>query len=379
MSDDVDLIGSQPLIFPALESLVRTYRPHCPKPHLTLITHLLPTARNYIATLSRVFDVKIIGIPYSTSRGMITWLRDCGYSVIAPDCIENVGAAGYESVAEQAMAGKAVMVQEIGGYLAEFAATLGKFASFLGVVEDTSNGHWRYVANEAKLSYPVISIAKSPIKAMEDIRIGDAVVFSIERALRESFRKILRGCNVLVLGFGSVGRACAQSLRSRGSIVSVFDVDAVKEMQAYSEGFTIGCLSNLLGRSDVIVGATGHCSIDCDCVPSIKEGAILISASSKRSEFMFEKECIAVTRAGNNVHRYTDNGRFFYVLSGGFPINFEDGSVIGGMLDAIYCELFVCLREIAERRLAAGLRMSWPAIHYEVAEAWCRAYISESQ
>ena len=121
------------------------------------------------------------------------------------------------------------------------------------------------------------------------------------------------------------------------------------------------------------------CSIDCDCVPSIKEGAILISASSKRSEFMFEKECIAVTRAGNNVHRYTDNGRFFYVLSGGFPINFEDGSVIGGMLDAIYCELFVCLREIAERRLAAGLRMSWPAIHYEVAEAWCRAYISESQ
>ncbi|MBK9089555.1 MAG: hypothetical protein IPL90_11085 [Holophagales bacterium] len=102
-----------------------------------------------------------------------------------------------------------------------------------------------------------------------------------------------------------------------------------------------------------------------------------MSASSKAIEFAladFESSC-RVERFSDLVWRFTQpNGKSFYVLLQGTPVNFRDGSVLGTILDMIYCELVVCMREVAARRAPIGLSKSLPAVQDEVAKAWMRAH-----
>ncbi|MBK9089556.1 MAG: hypothetical protein IPL90_11090 [Holophagales bacterium] len=61
------------------------------------------------------------------------------------------------------------------------------------MVEDTNNGHWLYESTGPH-PIPVLSMAQSPLKGVEDSIIGDAVLFSIERVLREDFAASARVC-----------------------------------------------------------------------------------------------------------------------------------------------------------------------------------------
>jgi adenosylhomocysteinase len=266
----------------------------------------------------------------------------------------------------------------VGGYLAAFAETLNDCANFLGVVEDTNNGHWRYAKTDQHLHFPVLSIARSPIKAIEDSQIGDAVVHSIERIMREQLHRVTKGINALVIGFGKIGSSCAQALSRRGMHTAVFDSDPVKLVSARANGCKVASLNRLLAEADLVVGATGHCSLNASSFASLKDGVVLASASSRQIEFdiHFLKKSFQQERIAPDVERYLGaNGRSVYLFSEGYPVNFRDFSVLGDVLDAVYSELFLCVRELFEGRASVGLSDSWASIHAEVAEAWCDCHL----
>lgn len=363
---------------PALRSLITKYEPSIKRPRLILITHLLPTAKTYIDLLAKLFDVYLIGIPYSSYETSVNILKTAGYRTIVPQEVSHLPKLALELIMQIAKSGEPFAVQEVGGYLASYAAELSEYNGFLGIVEDTNNGHWRYAERKENLRYPVISIARSPIKAMEDSQIGDAVIYSIERILRERLHRIMKGANALVIGFGKIGTSCADALRRRGVNTAVFDTDFIKIMHARAEGFIVGHLNLLLPEADIIVGATGHCSVNAVTIKSVKKGAVVASASSKQVEFDINSisNLYEIENMGPCIDRYYYGGQHFYLLSNGYPINFRDNSVLGYILDAIYSELFLCIREITERRVPIGLVDSGPEIHGEVAEAWCRTYLT---
>ena len=206
-----------------------------------------------------------------------------------------------------------LLVQEVGGYLAHASARLASFQHFLGVVEDTNNGHWLYESTGPH-PIPVLSMAQSPLKAVEDSIIGDAVLFSIERVLREEFAAICQGLRCAVIGFGKIGRSSAVALKGREAVLSIYDINPAKDMSAKVEGLFPRPLHDL---SDLVVGCTGQTSIRLVDMPFIKDGATLASASSKAIEFAladFEKEC-EVEKFSDLVWRFkqpTERGSMFF-------------------------------------------------------------------
>jgi adenosylhomocysteinase len=154
-----------------------------------LVTHLLETAVPYVMTVHEIYPVEaVIAIPYSSERSAIDALRRAGLRVIEVPYVAEVGRVALQAVIEALRSSDApLIVQEVGGYLAAHSRELGQFKHLLGVVEDTNNGHWNYERSSPH-RFPVLSIAQSPLKDIEDTLIGDAVAFSLERIFREEFR-----------------------------------------------------------------------------------------------------------------------------------------------------------------------------------------------
>jgi len=365
---------------PALAALLSTV-PQSDRARCILITHVLDTAVAYIEAVHTVFKVvRVIAIPYSVSPSAVEALRSKGFSVAIPASIPDMFLDSEKQVISALEeSSDPLLVQEVGGYLSKASSRLAAFAHFLGVVEDTNNGHWLYEASGSH-PIPVLSMAQSPLKAVEDSIIGDAVLFSIERILREEFAAICQGLRSAVIGFGKIGRSSAVALKGREAVVSIYDINPAKDMTAKVEGFFPKPLHDLLPESDLVVGCTGQTSIRLVDIPFIKDGAILASASSKAVEFAvtdFEHEC-QVEKFSDIIWRFTQpGGKRFYLLMQGTPVNFRDGSILGTILDMIYCELFLCMREVAAKRAPIGLSKSPPALQDEVAKVWMKYHAGD--
>lgn len=363
---------------PALKSLVSTVS-NPGHVRSVLVAHVLHTAVDFVETVNSTFPVQaVIAVPYSADLGAVEELRSRGYKVVVPDSVPDTFVKAFEETKlALEVDSTPLIVQEVGGYLAKYIKDLTVFEHFIGVVEDTNNGHWRYEQHEPH-DRPILSMAQSPLKDVEDTIIGDAVVYSIERVFREERAAILQGARCGVVGFGKIGTSTAIGLKGREAVVSIYDINPAKDMRAKVEGFFPLPLHELLERCDLIVGATGQTSIRLPDMEHIKHGAILVSASSKNIEFAledFEKHCSSVEKINDVTTMYTqNNGNVFYILNNGTPINFRDKSILGTILDMIYCELFVCMREVVSGKLENGLHHSPPHVQDEVAKAWVKKH-----
>lgn len=363
---------------PALENLTKTVStPGAVRS--VLVAHVLHTAIRYIEIIDSIYPIhSVVAVPYSADSKAVEKLRQMGIEVILPDSVPDTFVKAFQQTRAALEADTTpLMVQEVGGYLAKYIKELSSFPHFLGAVEDTNNGHWRYEQHEPH-DRPIISMAQSPLKDVEDTIIGDAVVYSIERVLREENSAILQGSRCGVLGFGKIGTSTAIGLKGREAVVSIYDINPSKNMRAKVEGFFPLPLYELLNQCDLIVGATGQTSIRLVDMEHIKNGAVLVSASSKNIEFAlddFESNCVSIEQINEVTRKYTqNNGKHFYVFYNGTPINFRDKSILGTILDMIYSELFVCMRELTTGKYSNGLHHSPPHIQDEVAKAWLMSH-----
>jgi adenosylhomocysteinase len=364
--------------FPTLTKLASTLPTDRPRVHqrLVLVTHVLPTALPFVRCLATAFALDVVAIPYSSHHATLEALREADISVECPTTVDDVGLVARERITAALQRGEQVLVQEIGGYLAPYAREFARYPTFLGIVEDTSQGDTRYQPIR-DLRYPVVSIARSPIKALEDRMIGHAVAFSLERILRETFYETLVGQQILVLGYGSIGSSCAQALRQRGGFVTVYDIDPVRMAHAAIDGHSTRAVEPALSAATVVIGASGQRSINDDMLSRLNCGALVLSASSKQIEIDVDAltRTFSLTETTGDVQLYESSGQHFYLICRGHPINFRDQSVLGPSLDATYAELCVCIREVAQGRAGYGFKASWSALHREVADAWCAVYL----
>ena len=346
-----------------------------------LVTHVMPTAIEYIELVNSVFPVSsIVAIPYSANPDAVSMLTKQGYKVVVPNSVEDTFVkAREEAIFALSNSKQPFVIQEVGGYFAEITKELSNYPHFLGIIEDTNNGHWRYERTKPH-ACRVLSMAQSPLKYVEDTIIGDNVIYSVERILREEFSAVFQGSRCAVVGFGKIGRSTAVALKGREAVVSIYDIDPAKTITAKVEGYHPLPLHNLLSQAEIIVGCTGQTSIRAVDIPFIRDGAILASASSKDIEFAlldFSKTC-KVDKQNELIWKYIQpNGKSFYVLYKGSPVNFRDRSILGSVLDLIYSELFVCIREVAEGRAPIDFQMSPPSIQNEVGKVWLRVHSAE--
>jgi adenosylhomocysteinase len=145
-----------------------------------------------------------------------------------------------------------------------------------GVSEETTTGVQRLyrMAKEGSLLFPAINVNGSVTKSKFDNLYGcrHSLVDGINRASDV----MLGGKTAVVLGFGEVGKGCAQSLRGQGCRVIVTEIDPICALQAAMEGYEVRTLDSVVEKADVFVTATGNKDvITADHMKRMKDKAIV--------------------------------------------------------------------------------------------------------
>jgi adenosylhomocysteinase len=354
--------------------------------HSIILQHILPTTVEFIERVNSVYPVDlVIAITYSADAGTVALLKKMGYNVFVPPDIAYMLSRLWQDVIAILNSSKhPIVLQEVGGYFADWTAELGKSPLFKGCVEDTKNGLWRYqaAAQKAPLGVPVLSMADTALKRVEDSLIGDACVYSLEKVMRSQLASILDGVRCGVVGWGNIGKSAAAALKGRDAVVAVYDINPIVNMLAYGRGYYPLPLAKLLQESDIVMGCSGRRSIRVADLNDIKQGALLCSASSKDIEFDlvgFKTLCEVedVTPPGSRscpVDRYRvkSTGKSFYILDHGTPVDFLDMPLQGSILDCTCSELFVCMRELAAGGKKPGIIELTDDLQVAVAKKWLR-------
>ncbi len=130
--------------------------------------------------------------------------------------------------------------------------------NIMGVTEETTTGVHRLYEMEktGELSYPAINVNDSVTKSKFDNLYGcrESLVDGIKRATDV----MIAGKVAVVLGYGDVGKGCAQSLRGLGAMVWVTEIDPICALQASMEGYRVVTMDEAASQGDIFVTATGN-------------------------------------------------------------------------------------------------------------------------
>ena len=145
-----------------------------------------------------------------------------------------------------------------------------------GVSEETTTGvHRLYQMMEAgTLLFPAINVNDSVTKSKFDNIYGCR--HSLPDGLARATDVMLGGKVALVMGFGEVGKGCAQALRGQGCRVVVAEIDPICALQAAMEGFEVTTLEDVVDSVDIFITATGNKNIiTVDHMARMKDKAIV--------------------------------------------------------------------------------------------------------
>jgi adenosylhomocysteinase len=72
---------------------------------------------------------------------------------------------------------------------------------------------------------------------------------------------MLGGKVAVVMGYGEVGKGCAQALRGQGCRVIVTEIDPICALQAAMEGLRGQTARDVIETADIFITATGNLNI----------------------------------------------------------------------------------------------------------------------
>lgn len=127
-----------------------------------------------------------------------------------------------------------------------------------GVSEETTTGVARLyeMARKGDLKIPAINVNDSVTKSKFDNLYGcrESLLDGIKRATDV----MIAGKVALILGYGDVGKGCAQALRGQGAVVFIAEIDPICALQAAMEGYRVVTLDDVAEQVDIVVTATGN-------------------------------------------------------------------------------------------------------------------------
>lgn len=134
-------------------------------------------------------------------------------------------------------------------------------ADIRGVSEETTTGvHRLYELHKSGLlKFPAINVNDAVTKSKFDNLYGCRE--SLVDALKRATDVMLAGKQVVVCGYGDVGKGCAHALRAYGATVSVTEIDPICALQAAMEGYRVVTLEEMAPIADIFVTATGNVDV----------------------------------------------------------------------------------------------------------------------
>ncbi len=340
---------------------------------IVAVVHLIDTGIPYVNFLEEYFSLQyIIPKPSSIDKKLVDFYPKHKILNITRDELKN-----FIKYLVNIPKDNKLLLLDIGGYFVHSINDLKERFDdrFIGVIEDTENGHQKYLSIE-NLKAPVVSVARSPLKNNEDHLVGQAVIFSADSILREQ-GILLNNKKVGILGFGKIGGGVLSSLRDKGCGVSVYDKNPVTIILAFSRGYSISDKLKILEESDVVFCSTGNLSLTNDDFKYLKNGTFVASVTSSDDEFdltwlreNYTKEIIS-----KYIDKYDRNGHYFYLLNRGNAINFIHGAVVGDFILLVQKEMIDTIIYMDNHKLENRVQDSFDSVRERVADLWLKYFL----
>ncbi len=136
-----------------------------------------------------------------------------------------------------------------------------EMADIKGISEETTTGVHRLneMARDGKLECPAFNVNDSVTKSKFDNLYGcrESLLDGIKRATDV----MIAGKKAVVVGYGDVGKGCAQALRGMGATVYVTEVDPICALQAAMEGYQVVTMDEIAPEGNIYVTCTGNLNV----------------------------------------------------------------------------------------------------------------------
>ncbi|PID55381.1 adenosylhomocysteinase, partial [candidate division KSB3 bacterium] len=133
--------------------------------------------------------------------------------------------------------------------------------NIVGISEETTTGVHRLneMAAEGSLACPAFNVNDSVTKSKFDNLYGcrESLLDGIKRATDV----MIAGKNAVVIGYGDVGKGCAQALRGMGATVYVTEIDPICALQAAMEGYRVVTMEEVAAVGNIFVTCTGNLNV----------------------------------------------------------------------------------------------------------------------
>ena len=130
-----------------------------------------------------------------------------------------------------------------------------------GISEETTTGvHRLYeMAKAGTLQVPAINVNDSVTKSKFDNLYGcrESLIDGIKRATDV----MIAGKICVVLGYGDVGKGCAQAFRGMGATTWITEIDPINALQAAMEGYRVVTMEQAATVGDIFVTSTGNVDV----------------------------------------------------------------------------------------------------------------------
>ncbi len=170
-----------------------------------------------------------------------------------------------------------VILELIRAELAKDGKVFSRLAKAIrGVSEETTTGvHRLYqMEKDGTLLFPAINVNDSVTKSKFDNVYGCR--HSVVDGLNRATDVMLGGKVAVVLGFGEVGKGCAEALRGQGCRVVVTEIDPICALQAAMQGYEVKTLEDVVGTADIFITATGNLDVvTAEHMAKMKDKAIV--------------------------------------------------------------------------------------------------------
>ncbi len=344
---------------------------------IAVVVHL-EAKTAYLALLLQKAGAHVIAAssnPHSTQDAVCAALVERGVQVFAR---HGVSQAEFERDLERVLEARPEFIIDDGAELVGRAVRRGGeiLAGIRGSSEETTTGVMKLeaMAAEGRLPFPAIAANHAACKHLFDNRYGTG--HSTLGAIMSATNLFLTGKRVVVMGYGWVGRGVARYAAGLGARVTVTEVDPIKALEAYADGFSVANSLDAAGYGEVFITTTGSVHVlRQEHFARMPDGALVANAGHYAHEIDLESlSAMAVARrqARPHVEEYElMDGRRIHVIARGELVNIAaaDGHPVEIMDLTFAVQALACHHLVNHHgELAPGVHRLPAAIDRQIAE-----------
>jgi adenosylhomocysteinase len=199
-----------------------------------------------------------------------------------------------------------------------------------GASEETTSGVAKFRAMELEgvLEFPTVAANDARCKYLFDNRYGTGQ--SAITAIMQNTNLMMGGKRLVVLGYGWCGKGIARYAAGLGARVTVCEVDPVRGLEAYADGFDVLPALEACGEAEILITATGSTDVlTTEHFERMRDGAILANAGGVDVEIDVDglrEASSGVREVRRNVEEFRfANGKKINLVGKGMVVNLTAG------------------------------------------------------